>query len=87
MTVCTSGPGPAVTPTEFLRALRDAYPPALGTTDIAERVDQSQQTAHKHLSRLEDQDPPLVESMLVGRARIWWLTDAGRRKLADQSSQ
>jgi len=81
------GPDPAVTATELLRTIRDAYPPALGTNDIAERIDQSQQVAHKHLSRLEDEQPPLVESMKVGRARVWWLTDAGRRRLSNQSSQ
>jgi len=81
------GPDPSVTTTDLLRAIRDAYPPALGTNDIAERIDQSQQVAHKHLSRLEDEQPPLVESMKVGRARIWWLTDAGRRRLSNQSSQ
>ena len=79
------GPDPAVTEEEFLLAIATAYPPALSTTDIAGRVDLSQPAATKHLERL--QKNKLVDSEKVGQARIWWITDEGRRQLDSQDTQ
>ncbi|PSP92329.1 hypothetical protein BRC87_00380 [Halobacteriales archaeon QS_4_66_20] len=60
-----------------------AYPPALGTSDIAEEIGISQQATHRHLKRLEEDE--LVESRKVARARIWWLTDEGERRASSHS--
>jgi DNA-binding MarR family transcriptional regulator len=79
------GPDPAVTDREFLLAIATAYQPALSTTDIADRVDLSQPATSKHLGRIEDAG--LVDSDKVGQARIWWITDAGRRQLDSQDTQ
>lgn len=79
------GPDPAVTETEFLSAIATAYPPALSTTDIAERVDLSQPATSKHLERLQENN--LVDSDKIGQARIWWITDEGRRQLDSHNTQ
>jgi DNA-binding MarR family transcriptional regulator len=73
----------------FLMEIHLAYKPALGTTEVAERVGLSQQATSKRLQRLEEYR--LVESDKTGNARVWWLTDDGRRQLDpeenDPSSQ
>jgi DNA-binding transcriptional ArsR family regulator len=48
-------------------------------------VDLSQPAATKHLERL--QKNKLVDSEKVGQARIWWITDEGRRQLDSQDTQ
>lgn len=73
------GPDPDVDDRTFLVEIRLAYKPALGTTEVADRVGLSQQAASKRLERLEEYR--LVESDKVGNARIWWLTDDGCRHL------
>lgn len=79
------GPDPAVTDEEFLLAIATAYPPALSTTSIADRVDLSQPATTKHLDRLQENN--LVDSDKVGQARIWWITDKGRRQLDSKETQ
>lgn len=79
------GPDPAVTDEEFLSAIATAYPPALSTTNIADRVDLSQPATSKHLDRLQENN--LVDSDKVGQARIWWITDEGRRQLDSKETQ
>ncbi|MFB6196377.1 MAG: winged helix-turn-helix domain-containing protein [Haloplanus sp.] len=77
------GPDPDVPDAEFLRVLRVSYKPALGTTEVANRVQLSQQAASKRLSKLEEYR--LVESDKIGNARAWWLTDEGRRRVANDA--
>ena len=50
--------------------------------ELAEDVGVTQQAAHSKLSNLEDRG--LVRSKEVGsRARVWWITDEGRRAYDD----
>jgi len=52
--------------------------PVFTAVELAEDVGVTQQAAHSKLSNLEDRG--LVRSKEVGsRARVWWVTDAGRR--------
>ncbi|MFC7132345.1 MULTISPECIES: helix-turn-helix domain-containing protein [Salinibaculum] len=78
------GPDPNVPDKEFLYQLHMAYKPVLGTTELAEKVGMSQQAASKRLETLEEYR--LVESDKVGNARVWWLTDEGRRQLASEEN-
>jgi len=79
------GPDPSVSDKEILSAIRDAYPPAISSSDIADAVDLSQQATSRHLKRLRENG--YVADDKVGPARIWWLTDQGRRYLASDDSQ
>jgi Mn-dependent DtxR family transcriptional regulator len=64
---------------EVLKAIRDHRSPAVGTSDIAELVGVSRQAVDARLRDLETDG--LVESDKVGRVRIWWLSNAGKRYL------
>lgn len=79
------GPDPTAKPGEILRILKLAYPPALGTTDIADEIGISQQATQKHLRRLEGDG--FIESRKVGRAKIWWLTDEGEKRASSYSDE
>jgi len=81
------GPDPSVNTETILRTLASAYKPALSTSDVADRIGLSQQATSKHMKRLSDDG--LVDDDKVGPARIWWITDAGRRYLnsTDDSDQ
>jgi DNA-binding MarR family transcriptional regulator len=65
---------------DVAEAMARAYPPALGTAEIAERLGVVRQTADRYLREMEE--AALVEGRMVGTVKIWWLTDAGKR-LAD----
>jgi Mn-dependent DtxR family transcriptional regulator len=68
---------------EVLRAIDEAYPPALGTTDISEEIGVERRTAENYLKSLEDEG--LVATDKIGRVRAWWLTDTGKRALYCES--
>lgn len=78
------GPDPTVSDDEILRTVVLAYSPALGTSDVAEKVGISRQAMDRHLSRLESGG--LLESKKVGPATIWWITDDGRAHLAESET-
>jgi predicted transcriptional regulator len=64
---------------EVMAAIQDHRSPAVGTADIADAVGVSRQAVDRRLRDLEDDG--LVDSDKVGRSRIWWVTDAGKRYL------
>jgi predicted transcriptional regulator len=78
-------PGPDRTATDerILKAIRDAYSPAVGTTEVAERVGVERQTVDKHLRNLADDG--LIETRMIGRVRVWWLSTEGKRFLDEHS--
>lgn len=80
----TSGPDRKATVDKILLILRNHYAPAVGTSDIAEEIGVARQTVDKRLREMWDDG--LVDSMKVGRSRIWWITTDGTRKLADEST-
>jgi len=63
----------------ILQTLVSAYKPALKTTAVADRIGLSQQATSKHLKRLAEDG--YVDSDKIGPARIWWITDDGKRYL------
>jgi predicted transcriptional regulator len=70
---------------DYLKVMNRAYKPALPTTEIADEVGISQPAASKHLKRIQEEG--LVDSDKVGQARIWWITDTGKRYLSSHESQ
>lgn len=66
----------------ILAAIKEHYAPAVGTTHIAEEVGVRRQTVDTHLRKLWDRG--LVDSMKVGKSRIWWITSSEERELADE---
>lgn len=82
--VSKRGPDRQVDGETVLRVLSDAYPPALGTSDVSERIGVKRQTADNYLRDLWDEE--LVDSRMVGTVRVWWLTDKGRRRIDPDST-
>lgn len=68
----------SVSDEQVLRAIRDHYAPAVGTTDIADEVGLSRQAIDKRLRKFERNG--LVETDKVGQSRIWWLSTAGKKR-------
>jgi len=77
----TPGPDRQATTEGILRAIRDIYGPAAGTSEIAEKVDVSRQAADKRLRELAEEG--LVNTRKIGQVRVWWLSDEGERLISD----
>jgi predicted transcriptional regulator len=77
------GPDRRATDERILAAIHDAYSPAVGTSEIADRVGVQRQTVDKHLRNLEDDG--LVHTRLIGQVRVWWLSDAGKKYLDERA--
>jgi len=75
------GPDREATDERILRVIRDAYAPAVGTSEIAEELDVERQTVDKHLRNLSEDG--YVNTKMIGQVRVWWLSDAGRKLLAE----
>jgi len=78
------GPDKTVADEAFLRSIRNDYRPVRGTVGIANDIGMTQQGATQRLRKLEADG--LVNTDKIGRSRIWWLTDAGRRYLSESES-
>ncbi|ELY68861.1 winged helix-turn-helix domain-containing protein [Natrinema versiforme] len=57
---------------DFLNAVREC--PVASTTEIAERLGCNQSTAYRRLTKLEDDDEVMSES-LSANARVWYVAD------------
>jgi|AntDeeMetagen681_2_1112603.scaffolds.fasta_scaffold18223_1 predicted transcriptional regulator len=81
----SSKPGPdrEATDERILKAIRDAYAPAVGTSDIAEELDVSRQAVDRHLRNLAEEGD--VNTSKIGQVRVWWLSDEGRKRLAEMN--
>lgn len=66
---------------EYLRAVRNVYGPAAGTSEVADQLGVARQTADDNLRELHDQG--YVNTKKVGRARVWWVSNEGERELYD----
>jgi len=70
---------------KYLRAAVMNPDPVFTAVEVADDVDVTQQAAHSKLSGLEERG--LVRSKEVGsRARVWWVTDAGKRAYAESEA-
>jgi len=76
------GPDREATDERILSAIQSSFAPAVGTTEVAERIGVARQTADKHLRELSENG--LVNTKTIGQVRIWWLSDEGRRVLDNQ---
>lgn len=76
------GPDREATDYRILRAIRDAYAPAVGTSEVADELGVRRQTVDKHLRKLVEEG--YVNSKKIGRVRVWWLSDQGKKRLADE---
>jgi len=77
------GPDREATDKEILSAIQSAYSPAVGTSDVAERIGVERQTADKYLRELEESG--YVNTRMIGQVRVWWLDDEGRRLLDEKA--
>lgn len=75
------GPDREVSDDDILRAIRDAYAPAIGTSDVADAVGISRQRVDERLRELDELG--YVNTQKAGTARIWWLSDEGKKRLAE----
>lgn len=73
------GPESEISDCEYLRAIREIYGPAVGTSEVASELGVSRQTAEKHLKRLHESG--YLNTRMVGQVRVWWLDDDGERFL------
>lgn len=77
-----AGRKPTVSDERFLAVLSDSTLPVFSTSEVAAQVGFS--TNKGAYNRLIDlQKEGYVASKKVGNGRAWWLTDAGRARLAD----
>ncbi|WP_394295164.1 helix-turn-helix domain-containing protein [Haloarcula marismortui] len=68
----------------LIRAILEAYPPALGTSDVASKVELSSEATRRHLNRLEEAG--YLSTDMLGSVRVWWVTPDGRAYLSEDSS-
>lgn len=73
------GPDPEVTEEDILEAIATAYAPVMGMSGLEERFEVSDTAIGRKLDSLMEKGH--LNTQLVGRARIWWLTDEGRKRL------
>jgi len=81
MATGTPGPDRKATDAKLMRAVRDSYAPAVGTSQIADELNVERQTADKHLRDLADRG--LLNTKMIGQVRVWWLHDDGRKWLSE----
>ena len=73
------GPDPKVTKLDILKEIRLAYPPVQTPKALSERLEISNTAISNKLEEIEDKG--WVQSERVGRARVYWITDAGKAQL------
>mgnify|MGYP003851772347 FL=1 len=77
------GPNPSVSDEALIRAVLEAYPPALGTSNVADKVELSSEATRRHLKRLEEEG--YLSTDKLGSVRVWWVTDDGRGYLSGRN--
>jgi len=77
------GRNPTVSDVEILREFALCPDPFMHATELAETLGMSRQGVHNRLEGLQEQG--YLDSKLTGGTRNWWITDAGRSYLSEQS--
>jgi len=72
-----------VSDVEILRQFALEAAPFMHPTELTDSLEMSRQGVYKRLKDLEEQG--LLESKKAADTRNWWLTDAGRRYLSENS--
>lgn len=70
-----------VTDTEILRVFVNSEDPALFTGEVADEIDFSNQGTLPRLRELADEG--YLATKKSGRVPMWWITDSGRKYIAD----
>jgi len=78
--MATPGPDSDIKDDELLRFIHLLYGPTAGTADVADYFSYTPEGMRKHLERLVDAG--LLACRKHGNANVWWLTDAGRRRIS-----
>lgn len=78
------GPDPTVTQEDILKEIRLAYAPVKTPKDLSEQLDISNTAVSNKLQDMEEKG--WVDSERVGRARVYWVTDAGRHHIESERS-
>ena len=82
----TRGPDPSVSTLEMLSFFAASSDPAFAAQEVANEYDKTRQWADHRLKEIESKDY-LNSKNPGGRARIYWLTEAGERYLSDSEGQ
>lgn len=75
-----AGRKPEVSDIEILRQFALSSDPVLGAKELTETFDMSRQGIDYRLRQLEDEQ--LLDSKIISRDRVYWLTDDGRERVA-----
>lgn len=67
--------GPSEREVRIIRIIVANEKPVMGTNEIAEHFDISQQAMTRHLNRMHEKDALNTEK--IGRVRVWWPTEKG----------
>lgn len=74
------GPDREVTRDGVLQSIHDIYGPAVGTSEIAEKLGVTRQAVDNRLRELESDG--YLNTRKIGRSRVWWLSDKGEQRVA-----
>jgi Mn-dependent DtxR family transcriptional regulator len=75
------GPDRQLNDEDVLRAVRDLYGPAVGTSEVADELGVATQTADKYLRRLSKEKYVLTRK--IGQVRVWWLSPDGEKRISN----
>jgi len=73
------GPDRELDEDNILEFINGAYSPAVGSVDVADHFDVTDEGARKYLRRLDDSG--FIDSRKIGRSKIWWLTNKGEQRI------
>lgn len=76
-----AGRKPTISDEEILRRFALTAAPVVSSQELAEAFDFSVQGIRYRLVDLEEEG--LIASKKAGSARMWWLTEEGRRRVED----
>ncbi|AQL43291.1 hypothetical protein BV210_11565 [Halorientalis sp. IM1011] len=77
-----AGRKPEVSDIEILRQFALSSDPVLGANELTETFDMSRQGIDYRLRQLAEDG--LLESKIISRDRVYWLTDDGRERIATE---
>jgi len=66
---------------EILKAVALSPHPVVVTSELENELEMTRQGIHKRLEDLEEKG--YVDSAMKAASRVWWITDKGRKYLAD----
>jgi DNA-binding MarR family transcriptional regulator len=80
----TRGPDPSVSTLELLSFFAESSDPAFAAKEVANEYDKTRQWGDRRLKEIEEMGY-LKSKNPGGRARIYWLTEAGELRLSEEN--